>query len=92
MDALDILATTFQNKPGMAISAVNKSPDRAETIRIPLSVPGKVTLFTLNGDSKDAYNDVDHQGVEITETDLGSFADEVTITLAPHSVNVIRIG
>ena len=91
MDTLDILATTFTHKPGMAISAVNKSPDQTETISIPLSTPGKITLFTLNGDSKDAYNDVDHQGVQIVETDLGTHADAVTITLEPHSVNVIRI-
>ena len=91
VDALDILATTFTHKPGMAISAVNKSPDQAETISIPLSTPGKITLFTLNGDSKDAYNDVDHQGVQVVETDLGTHADSVTITLEPHSVNVIRI-
>ena len=91
VDALDILATTFTHKPGMAISAVNKSPDQAETISIPLATPGKITLFTLNGDSKDAYNDVDHQGVQVVETDLGTHADSVTITLEPHSVNVIRI-
>ena len=51
-----------------------------------------VTLLTLNGDSKDAYNDKGHEGVRVTETDLGVVSSALELSLPPHSVNVIRIG
>ena len=61
-------------------------------ITILLDKPTRVTLLTLNGDSKDAYNDVGHEGVAVTETDLGLCDGAVEITLEAHSVNVIRLG
>ena len=92
VDCLDLLATTFSDKPGMAIAAVNKDAEHAHVIAIPLDKPARVTLLTLNGDSKDAYNDVDHEGVTVTETDLGLCSDTLEIELPAHSVNIIRIG
>ena len=92
MDCLDLLATTFSDRPGMAIAAVNKDADNTHTITILLDKPTRVTLLTLNGDSKDAYNDVGHEGVAVTETDLGLCDGAVEITLEAHSVNVIRLG
>lgn len=88
---VDLIATAFADKPGLAIAAVNKDAENAHTIRIPLDAPAHVTLLTLNGDSKDAYNDVGHEGVKVTETSLGETSGAVEIALAPHSVNVIRI-
>ena len=92
VDALDLLATTFSDKPGMAIAAVNKDPESTHTLRMPLDKPANITILTLNGDSKDAYNDVGHEGVAVTETALGLCADEVLIELPAHSVNLIQIG
>ena len=92
VDCLDLLATTFSDRPGMAIAAINKDADNAHTITIPLDQPASVTLLTLNGDSKDAYNDVDHEGVTVTETELSVYDGAVEITLEAHSVNVIRLG
>ena len=92
VDALDLLATTFSDKPGMAIAAVNKDPESTHTLRMPLDKPANITILTLNGDSKDAYNDVGHEGVAVTETALGLRAGEVLIELPAHSVNVIQIG
>ena len=92
VDALDLLATAFSDKPGMAIAAVNKDPESTHTLRMPLDKPANITILTLNGDSKDAYNDVGHEGVAVTETALGLCADEVLIELPAHSVNVIQIG
>ena len=91
VDCLDLLATTFSDRPGLAIAAVNKDPGSAHTLRIPLDQPAAVTLTTLNGDSKDAYNDVDHDGVTVTETDLGQYTGELTIELPAHSVSVIKM-
>ena len=50
-----------------------------------------MTVMTLNGDSKDAYNDHGHEGVRITESCLGVIG-ELEIALPPHSVNIIRVG
>ena len=91
VDCLDLLATTFSDKSGMAVAAVNKDGEHAHTIAIPLDKPAGVTLLTLNGDSKDAYNDVDHNGVTVKETVLGLCEGAVEIALEAHSVNVIRI-
>jgi len=92
VDCLDLLATTFSDKPGMAIAAVNKDVEHAHAIAIPLPEPAPVTLLTLNGDSKDAYNDVGHEGVKVTERQLGMCAGVLEIDLPAHSVSVIRIG
>ena len=92
VDCLDLLATTFSDKSGMAVAAVNKDGEHAHTIAIPLDKPAGVTLLTLNGDSKDAYNDVDYNGVNVKETVLGLCEGAVEIALEAHSVNVIRIG
>ena len=78
--------------PGLAIAAVNKDGEDAHSITIPLDKPARVTLLTLNGDSKDAYNDVAHEGVTVRETDLGLCQGAVTVALEAHSVNVIQIG
>ena len=91
VDCLDLLATTFSDKPGIAIAAVNKDPERPHTISVPLDMPARLTLLTLNGDSKDAYNDVGHDGVTVTETELGIFEGQLSVTLAAHSVNILRI-
>ncbi|MBP3656051.1 MAG: alpha-N-arabinofuranosidase [Clostridia bacterium] len=92
VNTLDMLATTFSDRPGMAVSAVNKHPDSAQEIVIPLSAPAKVTVLTLNGDSKDAYNDVDHEGVKVTRRELGVCEGELRLTLEPHSVNIIELA
>ena len=92
VDCIDLIATAFTDKPGLAVAAVNKDAENTHTVRIPLDMPANVTLLTLNGDSKDAYNDVGHEGVKVTETCLGEITGMAEITLAPHSVNIIRIG
>lgn len=91
VNCLDLLATTFSDKPGVAVAAVNKDAQNPHTISIPLEKPVRVTLLTLNGDSKDAYNDVGHDGVAVVRTDLGLCEGEVQIALEAHSVNIIQM-
>jgi len=91
IDNLDLLATTFSEKLGMAIAAVNKDPDKACTITLPLNGRVQVIQHTINGESKDSYNDVDHDGVRTVIKDLGQQEDSVEITLEPHSVNLIKL-
>ncbi|MBQ7848908.1 MAG: alpha-N-arabinofuranosidase, partial [Clostridia bacterium] len=92
VDAVDLLATTFSEKAGMAVAAVNKHPDEAQLIRIPLEAPAHVTLYTLNGESKDSYNDVDREDVTIRTRSLGLCGECLEVVLEPHSVNIIEIG
>ena len=91
IDSLDLLATTFSDKPGMAIAAVNKEPETAQTIVLPLTGCTQVILYTVNGESKDSYNDVDHDGVTTTVANLGTHENRVEIRLEPHSVNLIEL-
>ena len=91
IESLDLLATAFSDEPGMAIAAINKEPDKAHAICLPLSGKTQIILHTINGESKDSYNDVDHNGVTTTETDLGVHEGSIEIKLAPHSVNVIEL-
>lgn len=91
IDSLDLLATTYSDKPGMAVAAVNKDPDKACSITLPLDGRTQVILYTINGESKDSYNDVDHDGVRTAKTDLGMHEGCIEIALEPHSVNLIEI-
>jgi len=91
IDSLDLLATTFSDKPGMAIAAVNKDPDQTCSIALQLSGNTKVVLHTINGETKDSYNDVDHDGVLTRTHDLGLHEGSIAITLESHSVNLIEL-
>lgn len=88
-ETLDLLATAFTGEPGLAVAAVNKHPDEAATIEIPMDTPLPARMLTLNGPSKDSYNDVGRTEVTVTRTDLGSAA---AFTLPPHSVSIIELG
>ncbi len=90
--ALDLLATSYTDREGMAFSVVNKDPENAQEVT--LSVPGlkgKAVLHTINGPDKDSYNDVDHTEVVTTVKEIGAFDENMTITVEPHSVNVVEI-
>jgi len=91
IDSLDLLATTFSDKPGMAVAAVNKDPDKAQAIKLPLNDKTQVILHTINGESKDSYNDVGHDGVRTTKAELGLHEGSIEIALEPHSVNLIEL-
>lgn len=91
IDSLDLLATTFTGKPGMAIAAINKDPEHAYPIALPLSGKTQVILHTINGESKDSYNDIDCDGVHTVKHDLGMHESRVEIELEPHSVNLIEL-
>lgn len=91
IDCLDLLATTFTDKPGMAIAAVNKDPENSCSIAMPLSGRTQILLYTINGESKDSFNDVDHNGVTVCRKDLGMHEDCAEISLEPHSVNLIEL-
>lgn len=51
----------------------------------------EITVYTVNGDSADSYNDIGREEVGITTERFAAASNTAKITLAPHSVNVIVI-
>ncbi len=90
--AIDIVASKWSDKPGIAIAAVNKDPGRFLNLSLDIvGIQGTIKQFYIAGNSAESYNDVQHEEVKILEKDLGILDKERPITLAPHSVNVIQI-
>ncbi|MEF2877318.1 MAG: alpha-L-arabinofuranosidase C-terminal domain-containing protein [Blautia sp.] len=92
ISAIDIVASKWSDKPGIAIAAVNKDPGRSLNLSLDIAgIQGTIKQFYIAGNSTESYNDVQHEEVKILEKDLGILDKERPITLAPHSVNVIQI-
>ncbi len=92
ISAIDIVASKWSDKPGIAIAAVNKDPGHSLNLSLDIAgIQGTIKQFYIAGNSTESYNDVQHEEVKILEKDLGIFHKERPITLAPHSVNVIQI-
>ncbi|WP_224753173.1 hypothetical protein [Paenibacillus terricola] len=51
----------------------------------------KVTLYGINGETPDSYNDVDRTEVAIYKEELGDFNKDMTIPIKPHSDNIVQI-
>ena len=96
VDAVDAVATRDSKSGIIAVSAVNKHRTKEQTFTLTLPVGDKkVTVTTLCGNGPDDYNDVDRNTVVPFENGSAikrKTARSVTITLPPHSVNIIRIG
>ncbi len=92
IDALDVVTTGFSDKPGLAVAAVNKDPEREHTLKLSFHAPsGRLTLWTISGNSTESYNDVNHEEVGIKEKTFGSFKPGAELPLSPHSVNLLLI-
>lgn len=93
VDTLDLLATKWTDKEGYALALVNKHPDEAQTITVSMpEAQGDAVIFTLNGPTKDSYNDIGRNEVGITKESLGMYQGSLNVTLPPHSVSVLQIG
>lgn len=92
VELLDVLVTSFSDRAGYAVAAVNKDAGETQTLTLDLPGCGAVTLDYISGNSTESYNDVDHEEVAIEYEELGAYRQGMQITLRPHSVNIIRIG
>ena len=86
---LDVLVTTWEDREGFAIAVVNKDPDKARDLSLDLDAEGTLTCHTLNGPSRDSYNDIGREEVGVTTKDLGAFERGKSLSFPPHSVNVL---
>ena len=92
VDTLDLIATKWSDKEGIAVAAVNKHMDESQEIAIDGDFENaKVVMYSISGNDKDSYNDIDRNEVTINEEIIGRFESGMKITLKPHSVNVIQI-
>ena len=74
-----------------AIAAINKDPEQAQTMELRM-LDDSVTemrIHTVNGPSTGSYNDIDRTEVGVTVSEWTAFSG--SITLEPHSVNVIEL-
>ena len=92
---IDIAAAERSSDGAITVSAVNKHDNETLELKLELSHDDAerktVTVYTVNGDSKDAYNDIDNEQVGITSCEYAVMGGEITVALAPHSVNQIVI-
>lgn len=100
VDTLDILATRWSDRDGVAIAAVNKNPSEAMEVairgirvgaRAGSEAGAMVTVLCIEGNGTDSYNDIDRDEVNIKGNELGAYEDGMRVRLAPHSVNVIQV-
>ena len=74
-----------------AIAAINKDPEQAQTMELRM-LDDSVTemrIHTVNGPSTGSYNDIDRTEVGVTVSEWTAFTG--SISLEPHSVNVIEL-
>lgn len=92
VETLDLLATKWSDKEGLALSIVNKHPEEAKTVTLDFEYSdAEVIQYSLNGTSPDSYNDVDRTEVQIEQRKLGEYFKGKEIVAGPHSVNIIQI-
>lgn len=89
---LDVVVTSFSDKAGYAIAAVNKESSGEQSVELDFAAEGKVSVYYISGSSAKAYNDIHCDGVRLIKEELGDYRQGMEITLKPHSVNVIQIG
>ena len=95
VSVLDVLPTRRSADGALAIAAVNKHASEQRDLRLVLEDVQHVTRYrvlTVNGASTESYNDIG--GTQVTRSEgpwqqLSTPA--LTITLSPHSVNVIEV-
>ena len=88
---LDMVATTWSDRAGMALAAVNKHREEAFELCIPQAYCGAETvIYKLEGKETDSYNDVGKTEVFIEKEELGNCHEGMKVRISPHSVNVIQ--
>lgn len=86
------LAAALDCQGRVTLSLVNRHPEESLELSLCLreEAPGYGVLYTINGESKDSYNDVDRpEAVKITSREVSLGAP---LVLEPHSVNLLVVG
>ena len=54
-------------------------------------IPLEYRVINVNGESIDAFNDIDHTGIILTEGKWTPCEAQFSISLSPHSINVLQV-
>jgi len=92
-DVLDMAATAFSDKEGIAVAVVNKSPSEKKhlTLNLEEECGGKVGFHFISGTGTESYNDVGCEEVKLQYADWGTYTDGMEITIPPHTAGIIQI-
>jgi alpha-N-arabinofuranosidase len=95
--ALDVVATKHSDSGAVSISIVNRHPEQAVQLKLSvneLQTYRSAVLYTVNGPSKDAYNDIDRpDDVKLGEETVALRGEsELSLDIQPHSVNVLTLS
>jgi alpha-N-arabinofuranosidase len=89
---LDAIATASEDGSRVSVAVVNKHPEESRTTVITLDNASEYRVLTVNGPSKDSYNDMEHTDVELKAGEwMKADGNEIEVTIDAHSVNVIQI-
>ncbi|KRE46914.1 hypothetical protein ASG81_10620 [Paenibacillus sp. Soil522] len=92
---VDAVATKRMGSNDLRIALVNRHPDQMESVSLHLGSAiqySNAVLYSVVGDSKDAYNDIGREQVRIVEQPLSwNMNSNLTVEIQPHSVNVLVI-
>ena len=89
---LDVLCTRRRQDDLLAIAAVNKHPCEARRLEItPTGTSMECRVISVNGEDVDAFNDINQTGISLVEGNWISCDAPLSVSLAPHSINVIQI-
>lgn len=93
VDTLDMVATVWSDRPGIAVAVVNKHKEEAFTVCISqVSCSPESVIYRLEGKEANSYNDTGKTEVFIRKEELVTCKDGIKVRIGPHSVNVIQIG
>lgn len=89
VDMVDVVVTYDAN--AYAIAVVNKDPENEQSVEFSLveEALAEMRIHTVNGPSKDSYNDIGKTEVGITSSEWIPYTGKVTVPA--HSVNVVEI-
>ena len=92
--ALDLLAT-LDTHGEIVIAAVNKDPGQKHSLRLVFydrEKPRRYSICTLEGKSKDSYNDTDKNEAVPGEAVIRDYKEGDEIPLPPHSVSILHFS
>ncbi len=94
VSVLDVLCTRRSEDGMLAISAINKHAGESRTLTLnwpEIGEPRQYRVVSVLGEGTESYNDIDLEQVKLVEGPWQPVSGAVSVTLAPHSVNVIQI-
>jgi alpha-L-arabinofuranosidase len=86
------VVTCTDNRKDFSVALINKHPEKE--VRFAVNIAGiseRISAVVLEGDSPDAYNDVEDPDRVIPQEVMVEVEDN-SVLLLPHSVNIVRFS